>query len=616
MNKKTAQQFIFLLIIVILAACAKISTPSGGVRDRMAPVVLESDPQNGTVNFNSKEISITFDEFVVLDNINEKFMVSPPMKTKPRVFTRGKSVRVEYQDELRDSTTYTFYFMDAIRDLNEGNPIPDFRIAVSTGSFIDSLSVTGNVYMSPSLNIPESASILLYRNLNDSAAVKLFPDYLARIDEKGYFRIDNVRDGFYRLYALTDGDNSKNYNRREEPFGFIDSVIHVTPEKNFIPPAADTLKQSAAVIKKPVQEPVRVTRTTTSAAEKKTAPEIPEKMGEFRINMFAAERTARYLAGSSRPDSYRLMYFLSVPPDTMEVELTLEDADRDDYFIETTPYRDTITVWITDSSVYNRTLLTSVIQYPFTDTLGIHGYKKDTVNFRFAFPRAVRGTPRKRMLTLRNNIEGGNAKPGQKIIFNSETPLNVPDTSLIRLYEIIEKKSTSIPYNLQPDTSYSGRLVLAAKFLQGKEYLFIADSTSIGNIYGEHIDSTGIRFKVREASSYSKLTLDVSNTGGRTILELLDNSENLMARTIIENDTIVVFPLLEKGNYRLRAISDINKDGKYTTGDFSENRQPEPVTYFPKELEIPEGWDANEKWDIDVKNSKPQALRTVLKPQK
>lgn len=616
MNKKTAQQFIFLLIIVILAGCAKISAPSGGVRDRMAPVVLESDPENGTVNFNSKEISLTFDEYVVLDNINEKFMVSPPMKTKPRVFTRGKSVRVEFEDELRDSTTYTFYFMDAIRDLNEGNPIPDFRLAVSTGSHIDSLSVTGNVYMSPSLNIPAAASILLYRNISDSAAVKLFPDYLARIDETGYFRIDNVRDGLYRLYALIDGDNSKNYNRREEPFGFIDTVIHVSPEKNYIPPAPDTLQQSATAILKPVQEPVRITKTTAPAAEKKSAPEIPEKKGEFRINMFVAERTARYLAGTSRPESYRLMYFLSVPPDTMDVELTLEDADQADYFIETTPYRDTITVWLTDSSVYNRTLITSVIRYPFTDTVGIHGYKVDTVSFRFAFPRAVRGTPRKRMLALRNNIEGGNAKPGQKIIFTSETPLNEPDTSLIRLYEIIEKKSTSLPYTFQIDTSYSGRLVLAAKFLQGREYLFITDSASIGNIYGEHIDSTGIRFKVREASSYSKLTIDVSNTGGRTILELLDNSEKLMARTIIENDTIVVFQLLEKGSYRIRAISDINRDGKYTTGDFFENRQPEPVTYFPKELEIPEGWDANEKWDIGAKNSKPQALRTVLKDQK
>ena len=43
------------------------------------------------------------------------------MKKKPRVLHKGKSVNVEYEDKLKDSTTYTFYFQDAIKDLNEGN---------------------------------------------------------------------------------------------------------------------------------------------------------------------------------------------------------------------------------------------------------------------------------------------------------------------------------------------------------------------------------------------------------------------------------------------------------------------------------------------------------------
>src|SRR5664280_2833008 len=96
-------------LTIAIAACAKISTPSGGPRDRTAPVVVKSVPLFGAKNFKGDKIEILFDKYVVLDNINDKFMVSPPMKKKPRVLIRGKAVLVELLDKLKDSTTYTFY---------------------------------------------------------------------------------------------------------------------------------------------------------------------------------------------------------------------------------------------------------------------------------------------------------------------------------------------------------------------------------------------------------------------------------------------------------------------------------------------------------------------------
>ena len=82
--------FLISVLIAILSACAKISSPSGGPRDRLPPVVVKSDPVNGARNFKGNKLAIVFDEYVVLDNINEKFMVSPPMKKKPRVFIKRK----------------------------------------------------------------------------------------------------------------------------------------------------------------------------------------------------------------------------------------------------------------------------------------------------------------------------------------------------------------------------------------------------------------------------------------------------------------------------------------------------------------------------------------------
>ena len=128
MNMSIFARLILLsILLIITGACAKISAPTGGARDKLPPVVVKSIPGNSATNFRGKSISVTFDEYVVLDNINEKFMVSPPMKKKPRVFIKGKSVNIEFEDKLKDSTTYTFYFQDAIKDLNEGNILRNYQ---------------------------------------------------------------------------------------------------------------------------------------------------------------------------------------------------------------------------------------------------------------------------------------------------------------------------------------------------------------------------------------------------------------------------------------------------------------------------------------------------------
>jgi hypothetical protein len=118
-----------------------------------------------------------------------------------------------------------------------------------------------------------------------------------------------------------------------------------------------------------------------------------------------------------------------------------------------------------------------------------------------------------------------------------------------------------------------------------------------------------VRFKVREAESFSKLILNISNVNTPSIIQLLDKSEKILAEEEINNDGKVVFSLLEKGVYRLRVIYDLNGDGKWTTGNYFSHQQPEPSSYYPDELSIPEGWQAEQKWDIGNRNFKPQKLR-------
>ena len=612
--------YLFIPLLYLAGGCAKVSSPSGGPRDRTAPAIVKSIPENGARNFKDKKLVITFNEFVILEKINEKFMVSPPMSKKPEIYIRGKNLIVEFEDNLKDSTTYSFNFQDAIRDLNEGNIIDNYQFVFSTGRVIDSLSVSGNVFNALNLNIPENTLVLLYRNPADSAVIKQLPDYISRVDKNGSFRINNLREGKYRLYALKDIDNSKNYNAIEEEFAFLDTLVDVTPGKNYFPVVKDTLIVKSSIVPqgnppvkpiiKPASKPFFKPPLKPAISE---AADSTLKTPGYTLILFSAPKTAHYLTSSDRKMPYQLVYTLSIPPDSSNFEFSIPGTGNEAYFIENSTNRDTIRIWLTDSSLYSQPLITTIIKYPFTDSTGVVFNKEDTVRMRFMPPRPTRGVVKKVPLQIKNSMSTGILKPGQQIEFTSLTPLKKPDTTQIRLYETINEKRTKVPYALIRDTSNSCRYSMTAGLEEGKKYLFIADSATFGNIYGDYSDSTGIKFSVAESKAYGEIILNVKEVQIPLIIQLLDKGEKMIREKYITTDSKVSFPLLEKGPFRLKVIFDVNGDGRWTTGDFARGIQPEPASFYPDEIEVPTDWKVENDWIPKIKNFKAQKFREIKK---
>ena len=594
---KSSHTIVELLVLILIAGCAKIASPTGGPKDLDPPEIVKSNPVNGVTNFKGDKIVITFNEYVVLDKINEKFMVSPPMKKKPQISLRRKNVIIEYDEELKDSTTYTFYFQDAIRDLNESNPIDNFQFVFSTGPVVDSLSVTGNVNNGFSLDPPEETLVLLYRELADTAVIKQLPAYISRVDKKGYFRIDNVKKGTYRLYALKDADNSKNFNLADEEFAFMNTPIEVTAENNFLPIVKDTIKVKKLLTKE----------------QKETADTIIRK-GEYQLILYKPEKKLHYLTSSQRTQQYKLVYTLSLPPDSLGFNFSVPGYDTNSYFIERSKENDTIQIWMTDSTLYSKPQINSLVWYPFTDSTGNIILKQDTILMRFIIPRATRARIKPARFSVNSPFTGGALIPGQQLLIKSQTPFRAPDTSKIRLYQIVDSIKIKIPFTIEKNKKNSCTLILSAKLIQGKSYLFIADSTAFGNIYGQQADSTGSKFIVRNNDTFGKLTLNISNYEGSRIIQLLTNDEKLVRETKMNKDGKIIFPLLNQGTYKLRVIYDINNDGKWTTGDFASGRLPEPVSFLSKVILIKENWELNEDWDIGEKNIKKLKIGPTNKP--
>lgn len=562
-----------IILYILIAGCAKVGSPSGGPRDRLAPVVVKSEPGNGARNYRGKEIIITFNEYVVLDQINEKFIVSPPLAEKPEVSLKGKSIVVRSDEDLRDNTTYTFNFQDAIKDLNEGNKLENFQFVLSTGDFIDSLTVAGSIVNAYDLGIPENTLILLYSNLADSAVTGSLPDYISRADKNGMFLIQNVHAGKYRLYALKDADNSKNFNLIDEEFAFLENPVEA------LIPAWDAEGPADSI-------------------------SVPGE-AENKLVLFRHEKKMRYLNSSSRNMPYQLIYTLSLPPDTLGFDFSIPGTDPELYLTEKSRDRDTVRIWLKDSLLYSQPQISTLVTYPFSDTTGDVILKRDTLIMRFIKPRSSREESGRQVFRVSGNMSGASLRPGQKIYFESQTPFRAPDTSKIFIFRLInDSLRIKVPYTMVTDTTNSRRIIMSADLAPGQNYLFIADSSAFGDIYGEHSDSTGTRISMRNAESFGSLAVNLKNYTGYCIIQLLDGSEKPVIEQYTKSEGSVKFLFLNKGIYRMRAIFDLNGDRRWTTGDFSTGRQPEPVSFFPGEIEIKENWDLEQDWDLSDMNVK------------
>lgn len=213
------------------SGCANIIPPEGGPRDTLPPRLVRASPADSTLNFKGNRIELTFNEFVDLDQPQQKVLISPTLA--PQMDVRLRTVTVRLTDTLEPNTTYSINFGEALKDINEGNVLRDFTYTFSTGPVFDTLSFRGNVVLAESGKIDTTIVAVLYRDQDDSAVVNKRPRYIARLDREGNFAFKHLPAGTFRVYAFGDGASGgaatyRRYNTRQY-FAFADSPIVVRP---------------------------------------------------------------------------------------------------------------------------------------------------------------------------------------------------------------------------------------------------------------------------------------------------------------------------------------------------------------------------------------------------
>ena len=610
----------------LVAACASIGSPDGGAYDETPPKVIKCQPANMSVNNKDKRLTLNFDEFIVLENASEKVVVSPPQKEMPEIRSSGKRIHITLYDTLRENTTYTVDFSDAIVDNNEGNPMGNFTYSFSTGPEIDTMEVSGTLLEAENLEPIKGMLVGLYPDLADSAFTTKAFSRVSRTNSRGQFTIKGVAPGKYRIFGLQDADGDFTFSQKAEKIAFDTIIIE--------PTCAPDVRYDTTWIDSTHIDTIKAVRYTHFYPD------------NILLRGFTEARQDLHLLKTERPVPDKFSIYFTGPSDTVPTLKGLNFEGVEGFILERTPNNDTLTYWITDTLLARQDTLTISMTYLDTDTLGQLAYRTDTLDFVPKITRARQEKERQEKIeeweeqqkkALRRQKEkyvpkpnpflredfnykmqpSGSITPLQNIKLVFDEPVASVDTTALRFFKYKPDDSTWVkePFLFLPVEHDLRSYMLYAEWQQGEKYRFEADSNAITSILGKLSTAIKKEISVMPEEEMGALFVQLILQDTAAVVQLMDNGDKVVRSSKAVGNRADFF-YLKPGEYYLRMFIDKNGDGVWTTGEYATGRQPEEVFYFPKPLAVRARWEVEQDWDvrgIPLNKQKPEAI-TKQKP--
>ena len=616
-----------LYIIIALCAvmsCARMGTPDGGWYDDDPPRVIGSSPVERDTNVTTKKITIFFDEYIKLDNPTENVMVSPPQLEAPEIKAAGKKIVVELQDSLKSNTTYTIDFSNAISDNNEGNPMGNYAFTFSTGEKIDTFEMAGNVIDASNLEPVKGISVGLYDNLSDTIFRKEPLMRIGRTDGYGRFVIKGVAPGEYRVYALKDLDDNYHYSQKSEMIAFS----HDT----FKPSAGPDIRQDT------------IWRDTLHIDNIVRVPFTHFYPDNIVLLAFQEEQTDRFLIKTERQDANKIGVYFSYGNEQLPVIRGLNFTADSAFVLEASEKKDTLTYWLRDTTLVNNDTLSIEMEYLMTDSTGKLVSQTDTMELVAKTPYAKRLKQQQKEYEEWQKTQEKKKKreeeydsiypvkplepryliprsmtPNSVVTIEIPTPLEKLDTGAIHLYTKIDSLWYRAPFKFGKVKGKLRQYQMVADWRPNTEYSLELDTLAFTDIYGLSSAPHKQGIKVKSLDEFATLEFQLSGVADTSIVvELLDKSDKMLKQVKAGRDHTATFFYVEPGTYYARAFTDRNSNGIWDTGCYDEDRQPEDVYYYPREIECKEKFDVTLNWGLKEKprNQQKPAELVKQKPDK
>jgi len=578
--------------IAIVSSCANQGMPTGGPRDSIPPVLVSTQPEYKALNFSGEEVRLTFNEFIIPDAISEKLVISPPLEKRPSILTKSKTLIIRFNEELKDSSTYSLDFKNSVVDNNEGNELKGLRFSFSTGDVYDSLRVAGKIMNGFNLEPEEESLVMLHKNLHDSAVYTLRPNYIAKTDEEGNFLISNIAPGKYHLFSINDLNNDLRYNEGAEKIAFADTLI--VPGAEFHA-EADTLTQGL--------DSMLIEGHTHFSPD-------PVFMRNFTENIYE-----QYVKKAERESKYRSTFvFNETVIDTFGIR-PLNAETKDWYILEPNEEFDSLTVWIADTTLAANDTIPVEMSYFQLDSLDQFYLQTDTVELIFTekkeeSKRGRRGRNKDDeeeegpepvpQFNWTTNLRSSNFELNNDIALTAPQPLAGIDTSAMLLYLSQDTLQTPLNFKFAKDTTAWRTYHIAYNWEPETSYTLEIDSAACINIYGITSKALESSFKTRAEDYYGSINLELNNVPGDVLVQLLENTdqEEILREIKANADGTVVFDFLAPNKYKVKVIYDRNGNGKWDPGSYQDKFQPELVSYINEVIKVRSNWEWKHVWDL------------------
>ncbi|MDR1877501.1 MAG: Ig-like domain-containing protein [Flavobacteriaceae bacterium] len=527
----------FLILSSIIISCARVGTPSGGSKDETPPRFLSSKPDTLATKVATKteEITLNFDEYVVVKDISTQFIISPPPRITPSVSpssTARKYVSVRFFEPLLENTTYTLNFGSGIQDNNEGNKLENFSYTFSTGDKIDSLQLSGQIKQSLEKNPAGSTIVSLYKVEkdtlgNDSVNLKNKPYYVSRTDTVGRFKLEHLHEGRFRLIAFNDLNSNMIPDTEKEITGFISEIVNPAQDANY------------DLVLSPVKQPYRAV-----AAEQ-------DGQGIIKVKF------------KGNPE---------------KVSVTPVDEDFPPIKIEHQPYADSLYIYFNNKELKNaekKSRIKFLAQYrEKSDTLSAL-YDNEIKTELTLSPIEKEVTPSSDFILKSNNFIVQVDKSKMEIRKNKE-PID-----FITEIDSLDSRNTTIKFPIAFDSEYQ------LQFNAGAFKDFLDQ---------ENIDTLSYTIKTKKQSEYGNLNIKIQNKPASRFFFQLMTEKYQVLENIYGEEEVFNFRNLKPGKYLIRILVDENNNGFWDLADL-ENFIPAEKTYiYPKPVEVRAFWDINEVW--------------------
>jgi hypothetical protein len=540
MNKQIFKIIFPALAILLFAKCAQVAPLNGGKRDIDPPKLLEAIPANKTINFNSDQIVLKFNENIKLQDLPNQLFVSPKLSFDPDIEADGKKITISFKKQaLLPNTTYRFYFGKAVIDMTEGNAIPNFEYVLATGNAIDSLKIKGTI-INAFNNKPESdVTIGLYNKTVeiDSLPYKISPNYITRTSQNGSFQFTNLPYTIYKVFGFLDKNKNYLYDGDAEKISFYGTDLDLKSDTNI----------KLSLFK-----------------------EEPAKVYVKKINSPYFGFTQIVLNKKS---------FLSLnsvnKADEKNIYETNPGIEKDTLSFYYKNIKDTLPLILKNSSF--KKIDTLKVQLPKTNAL-----KK---NFTFTTNASTGKLPLQKPLQIRFiNWMDTNRTTISKIKLTSKTD------SLINL-EKLNYKWLNIT-----------TLEIGNKLKQGIRYSLKVDTNAFFDENGIKNDSLKQEFETENENELGKLSLKLLfNKKQGYLIQLIDQQEQIVKEKFISfslsgsNATTIDFTNVTPGTYQIKIVFDDNENKKWDTGNIISKIQPEHVFIHPKPIKILSDWEIEEE---------------------